>query len=290
MLNIYYIKGEIVIFIYEIVNQTNNKRYIGKAKDFNRRKNRHLYELRHNRHHCLHLQRAWNKYGESNFIFNIIHSGLSEEEASKKEEELINLNYDNIYNISKRSDGGDLISYHPNREKIVKRMSTSLRKRYEEHPEIRDEYSKKFSGEGNPMYGKHHSDESKEKMSKTRLENPQEYSEERRKSISKIRTETYKNHPEIKEKISNSLKRKYEEDKNFKEKVRQSTKTRWENAEYREKMSQMSKKVAEKRKKPLYGDGIYYDSISSASIKNNIKHGTVLNRIKSDHFPSWYFV
>ena len=69
------------------------------------------------------------------------------------------------------------------------------------------------------MYGKHHSDESKRKMSKTRLENPQEYNEERRTKISKLRIETYKKHPEIKNKISGSLKKKYEEDFSFKEKI-----------------------------------------------------------------------
>ena len=290
MLNIYYTKGETIIFIYEIVNKTNNKKYIGKTKSFKARKNRHLYELRHDRHHCLHLQRAWNKYGENNFIFNIIYSELNEEEARKIEEELINSNYDNLYNISKCSDGGDLISYHPCKDEIIEKMSVSIKKRYEEHPELKEEYSKRFSGEGNPMYGKHHSDESKNKMSKTRLENPQEYSKEQREKISILRAETYKNHPDIKEKISNSLKIKYKEDPTFKEKVRQSTKERWENPEYRKRMCQMSKEVAEKRKKPLYGDGVYYDSISSAAVKNNIKHGTVLNRIKSNNFPNWYFV
>lgn len=223
-------------------------------------------------------------------MFNIVHSDLSQEEASEIEEQLINSNYDNLYNISKYSDGGDLISYHPLRNEIIEKMTTSIKKRYEEHPELKEEYSKKFSGEGNPMYGKHHSDESKRKMSKTRLENPQEYNKERREKISVLRKETYKNCPDIKEKISKSLKIKYKEDPNFKEKVRQSTKERWENIEYREKMCQMSKEIAEKRKKPLYGDGIYYDSISSAATKNNIKHGTVLNRIKSDNFPNWYFV
>lgn len=140
------------------------------------------------------------------------------------------------------------------------------------------------------MYGKHHSIESKEKMSKTRLENPQEYNEERKEKISKLRTETYKNHPEIKEKISNSLKKRYEKDPYFKEKVRQSTKDRWKDNEYRQRMVQKSKEVARKRKKPMYGDGIYYDSISSAAKKNNIKHGAVLNRIKSNNYPDWYFV
>ncbi len=278
-----------IIFIYEIVNKINNKRYIGKTQDFNKRKNRHLNDLKHNRHHCIHLQRAWNKYGEENFYFNIIYSGLTNEEASEKEEDLINLNYETLYNISKKSDGGDLISYHPNRNEIVEKITASVRRRYEEYPELKDEYSIKFSGKGNPMYGKHHSEKAKQKMSKTRLENPQEYCEERRKRISDLRNETYKNNPEIKRKISESLKKKYENDPSFKEKVRRATETRWKNPEYREKMSEMSSKVAEKRKKPVYGDGIYYDSVTKAAKENGITNGAILNRVKSINFPDWYF-
>lgn len=58
--------------IYIILNVINNKRYIGSAKDFKVRKYRHLLALRKNQHGNIFLQRAFNKYGEENFKFEII--------------------------------------------------------------------------------------------------------------------------------------------------------------------------------------------------------------------------
>jgi group I intron endonuclease len=58
--------------IYEIVNIKNNERYIGSAKDFNRRRRNHLNLLKKNKHHSNKLQNNYNKYGECNFNFYII--------------------------------------------------------------------------------------------------------------------------------------------------------------------------------------------------------------------------
>jgi group I intron endonuclease len=55
--------------IYKIINIQNNKFYIGSAVNFSRRKTRHFSELRTGKHKNKHLQAAWNKYGESFFIF-----------------------------------------------------------------------------------------------------------------------------------------------------------------------------------------------------------------------------
>jgi len=58
--------------IYKIENMVNGKVYIGSSKDIKQRFRQHLSDLKNNRHHSIHLQRAWNKYGESNFKFSII--------------------------------------------------------------------------------------------------------------------------------------------------------------------------------------------------------------------------
>lgn len=60
------------IGIYQIKNLINGKLYIGSAKDFHIRTLKHLNFLKHNKHHCKHLQAAWNKYGENNFKFELI--------------------------------------------------------------------------------------------------------------------------------------------------------------------------------------------------------------------------
>lgn len=57
--------------IYSIINKINDKTYIGSSCDINRRWRHHRQNLHKGVHHCIHLQRAWNKYGESHFVFNI---------------------------------------------------------------------------------------------------------------------------------------------------------------------------------------------------------------------------
>jgi group I intron endonuclease len=58
--------------IYKIINVVNNKFYVGSAVDLKRRKTRHFSELRTGKHNNKHLQAAWNKYGESSFIFVVV--------------------------------------------------------------------------------------------------------------------------------------------------------------------------------------------------------------------------
>lgn len=61
------------IGIYKIVNLINNKVYVGQTKEkFQRRFWLHRWQLRKRKHDNKHLQNAWNKYGEDNFIFEII--------------------------------------------------------------------------------------------------------------------------------------------------------------------------------------------------------------------------
>lgn len=60
------------IGIYKITNLSNNKVYIGQSTKLKDRKYRHFSELRCGRHHNPHLQSSFNKFGESNFSFEII--------------------------------------------------------------------------------------------------------------------------------------------------------------------------------------------------------------------------
>ena len=58
--------------IYYIKNITNNKLYIGNSANIGNRFCRHVSALRGGYHTNTHLQHAWTKYGESNFIFHVI--------------------------------------------------------------------------------------------------------------------------------------------------------------------------------------------------------------------------
>lgn len=58
--------------IYAIVNQVTRDMYVGSAVAVNRRWNAHRCNLRAGKHHCLHLQNAHAKYGDSAFDWEII--------------------------------------------------------------------------------------------------------------------------------------------------------------------------------------------------------------------------
>jgi group I intron endonuclease len=142
--------------IYKITNTVNGKYYLGSSDNIKNRWKSHLYSLRHNKHHSIHLQRAWNKYGEKNFIFELV------EEVDKNvllEREQYHLDTltpwdDNVgYNVSKSASGGDLISYHPNIDEIREKQRINTINRWNNLSEKEKElYSEKMSGDGNPNW------------------------------------------------------------------------------------------------------------------------------------------
>ena len=58
--------------IYSITNTVNGKVYVGSAVNLERRWSEHRFALLGNRHDNMHLQRAWNKYGEIAFAFIVL--------------------------------------------------------------------------------------------------------------------------------------------------------------------------------------------------------------------------
>ena len=58
--------------IYAIVRKANGDRYVGSAVDLRVRFRDHRRDLKDNKHHNIHLQRAWNKYGEKAFEFRVL--------------------------------------------------------------------------------------------------------------------------------------------------------------------------------------------------------------------------
>ena len=58
--------------IYKIINLVNDKFYVGSTTNKKVRFREHRKQLRGNRHHCKHLQAAWNKYGEEKFDFRVV--------------------------------------------------------------------------------------------------------------------------------------------------------------------------------------------------------------------------
>lgn len=183
-------------YIYKLTFLKTNKFYIGQTCDLDERKKRHLNELRTNKHHSIYFQRAYNKYGgaDSDFLFEVLFESENKKEIDKEEERLILETYSVNYNVSKKASGGDLISYHPEYEKIVQKH-----KEYKFSEERKREYSEKFKGKNNPNYGKNHkgnpnfkwTDERKKRMSE--LQKGKTLSEETKLKISESKkgTQTY---------------------------------------------------------------------------------------------------
>lgn len=130
-------------YIYLTTNLINGKRYIGK----------HFGELNDSYLGSGTLiQRAIDKYGKQNFKKEILYISSSEQENSIKEKEFISafnaVNDDSFYNLIPGGDGGDIFHSLP----------------LERQQQIREKASQNNKGEKNGMYGKHHSEETKQKL------------------------------------------------------------------------------------------------------------------------------
>jgi group I intron endonuclease len=145
--------------IYKIINLVNDKFYVGSTTNKKVRFRQHRKLLRGNRHHCKHLQSAWNKYGEEKFDFVVIEevaealSLQSVEDTYLKE----HVGKEYCYNSGYRSDApwrNAPAEATPNFGKVMHqdqktKISSSLKEFYAE-----DYFN-------HPRVGKIHSDETK---------------------------------------------------------------------------------------------------------------------------------
>jgi len=190
-----------MIGIYRIKNLKNKKCYYGSSKNIEKRWRTHLNNLKNGKHHNAHLQRSWNKYGDNNFVFELVEE-CDETILLELEQKYLDLNPE--FNIGIKSSGGDNLTKNPNKEDIVRRMIQSVRKRYElmsederkekhsqpmdKNPNWKGGVSFKYcecgvkisptnnscincrdkSGEKNPFFGKQHTEETKKRLSEKR--------------------------------------------------------------------------------------------------------------------------
>ena len=99
-------------YIYFITNKINKKQYIGETTNFEKRKSRHLSDLRANKHHSEKLQRAYNKYGEENFEWTYdVYEINSEDELKLLEQKMISYyhTYEDGYNCTRGGDGNSFL-------------------------------------------------------------------------------------------------------------------------------------------------------------------------------------
>jgi hypothetical protein len=152
-----------IIGVYKISNTLSGRYYIGYSSNINRRFTVHVSKLKHNHHDNIFLQRAYNLDGEDKFVYEIIHICDTEEDAKEIElEYLTDLSIrEHLYNLNFNNSGGDLLSNHPDKEKIREQIINSYKETISKmSPEERKQkYGK--CGERNGMYGKKHTEEVK---------------------------------------------------------------------------------------------------------------------------------
>ena len=146
--------------VYKITNSVNGKFYIGSSKDIGGRWRQHRSDLHKGKHHNIHLQRAWDKYGEGLFRFDIL-CECEEDELLPEEQELIDKfcnDKDRSYNISLIAGRGMTSKESRlklSRCKTGKKLSLETRKKLSEINK----------GSKNPNWGLKRTPETKRKMS-----------------------------------------------------------------------------------------------------------------------------
>ena len=133
--------------IYKITNNINGKFYIGSSKHIDRRWWEHTNDLIKNVHVNSKLQHSWNYHGKDAFEF-IILENVSEDKLFEREDFYLKTFKPYMreigYNLSDKASGGDWFTNHPEKENIRKNLSNIN------------------IGDKNPMFGKIHSEKSKQ--------------------------------------------------------------------------------------------------------------------------------
>ena len=244
--------------IYQIKNEENGKIYIGSTTDWERRKSRHIKDLKNGNHHNIIVQRAWEKYGEEAFNFEILEKV---DNPKQREQEILDNRkpfWDNGgYNISSSASGGDLISNHPNKEEIEKRRNEATRKRFANmtEKERKEKYGHEKENNGNWKGGVY-----KEKMT-CDCGNRKDYTAEK---CEECYDKSGKNNPFYGKSHSEEAKQKIRETKK---------------GEYN---GNQNKRVTNGKE--------VFDSLSEAARSENVSAGAIHNRLNKETFSKWEYV
>jgi group I intron endonuclease len=159
--------------IYKIVNLVNDKFYVGSTTNQKVRFRQHRKLLRGNRHHCKHLQAAWNKYGEIKFAFEIVEevSGVASLWAVEDTHLVQHVGKDYCYNTGRSADAPwrnapahttpnfGVVMTQTTKDAISKTLKEFYAEDYTNHPRV----------------GAVHTVETKQRISEAKLANPTRY-------------------------------------------------------------------------------------------------------------------
>lgn len=156
--------------IYKIVNLVNDKFYVGSTTNKKVRFREHRKQLRGNRHHCKHLQAAWNKYGEEKFDFRVVEEVPATDSLQAAEDRWLQQHFGRLYCYN---SGAAAIApwrgvYGPEHFNFGRVMSEGQKAQIS--TALKEFYAQDYAN--HPRVGKTHTDETKERIRQAKLANP----------------------------------------------------------------------------------------------------------------------
>lgn len=153
--------------IYKIRNVTNQKFYVGSTTNKRERFRNHRKQLRGGRHHCPHLQAAWDKYGEECFVFEVVEEVATVADLFAAENRWLDAHFGQpyCYNAGRSAAApmrGRTGHLHPSYQRewpqeMRSAISASVKRKYAEDPDYA------------PRRGKTHTNETKAAISRARV-------------------------------------------------------------------------------------------------------------------------
>lgn len=96
--------------VYRIRNILDDMRYVGSTQDLEQGWIDRRRALRKGKHHNIRLQRAWNKHGEENFIFEVEEEVVGDNKALLGQEQIYldeGFELGILYNVARKAGGGN---------------------------------------------------------------------------------------------------------------------------------------------------------------------------------------
>jgi group I intron endonuclease len=140
------LKREKISGVYQITNKINKKVYIGSSVDIDKRWIAHKYSLNLNKHHNMYLQRAWQKYTEEDFLFEIVEIVRNKDQIIEREQHWMDLTkcYEASYGYNNSKDAKNCLGVKHSAE-TKRRMSEST-KGFKHSKETKEKMSKSHKG------------------------------------------------------------------------------------------------------------------------------------------------
>ena len=115
--------------IYEIRCLVSGKVYVGSSKNVPGRLYKHRWQLRKGQHYNLHLQRAWDLYGEESFTFKKVSDCALTAQFEEEQRRFALYTWDFLYNTSREARQGGTRTGQTQSEKTKQKIGDANRGR-----------------------------------------------------------------------------------------------------------------------------------------------------------------